>query len=206
MTSGITRPGRFCICGSWISNSGPGPRSLEPRKRACGPAFRPSAPRPTPPNPGSGRRVWGPLPRAAVGHKGCLGAAGLLFSLSLFVRRDWVESPPSTPSGKGGDDSLLILLGGSHSTAAGSAPPREPGSFGPSRLRMKRGHVTSQKTRQGSGWRRGSFTPGIAGARFQRSLALSLSLSLSPLTLRSEERRVGKECLRLCRSRWSPYH
>ena len=25
-------------------------------------------------------------------------------------------------------------------------------------------------------------------------------------TRRSEERRVGKECLRLCRSRWSPYH
>ena len=23
--------------------------------------------------------------------------------------------------------------------------------------------------------------------------------------VRSEERRVGKECLRLCRSRWSPY-
>ena len=28
-----------------------------------------------------------------------------------------------------------------------------------------------------------------------------------PVSLkRSEERRVGKECLRLCRSRWSPYH
>ena len=27
-----------------------------------------------------------------------------------------------------------------------------------------------------------------------------------PRTRRSEERRVGKECLRLCRSRWSPYH
>ena len=26
------------------------------------------------------------------------------------------------------------------------------------------------------------------------------------LRQRSEERRVGKECLRLCRSRWSPYH
>ena len=26
------------------------------------------------------------------------------------------------------------------------------------------------------------------------------------LNARSEERRVGKECLRLCRSRWSPYH
>ena len=27
-----------------------------------------------------------------------------------------------------------------------------------------------------------------------------------PRWFRSEERRVGKECLRLCRSRWSPYH
>ena len=27
-----------------------------------------------------------------------------------------------------------------------------------------------------------------------------------PIVVRSEERRVGKECLRLCRSRWSPYH
>ena len=26
------------------------------------------------------------------------------------------------------------------------------------------------------------------------------------IALRSEERRVGKECFRLCRSRWSPYH
>ena len=30
--------------------------------------------------------------------------------------------------------------------------------------------------------------------------------ALALLILRSEERRVGKECLRLCRSRWSPYH
>ena len=29
---------------------------------------------------------------------------------------------------------------------------------------------------------------------------------LGDLSGRSEERRVGKECLRLCRSRWSPYH
>jgi uncharacterized protein (TIGR02301 family) len=28
----------------------------------------------------------------------------------------------------------------------------------------------------------------------------------SPERARSEERRVGKECRRLCRSRWSPYH
>ena len=25
-------------------------------------------------------------------------------------------------------------------------------------------------------------------------------------SLRSEERRVGKECIAVCRSRWSPYH
>src|SRR3546814_19651737 len=29
---------------------------------------------------------------------------------------------------------------------------------------------------------------------------------LSPKELRSEERRVGKECVSTCRSRWSPYH
>ena len=29
---------------------------------------------------------------------------------------------------------------------------------------------------------------------------------LEMIMVRSEERRVGKECLRLCRSRWSPYH
>jgi MoaA/NifB/PqqE/SkfB family radical SAM enzyme len=30
--------------------------------------------------------------------------------------------------------------------------------------------------------------------------------SLMDASVRSEERRVGKECRRLCRSRWSPYH
>src|SRR3546814_13499478 len=28
----------------------------------------------------------------------------------------------------------------------------------------------------------------------------------SRLVIRSEERRVGKECVSTCRSRWSPYH
>ena len=40
----------------------------------------------------------------------------------------------------------------------------------------------------------GSGVPGVPG----RGNPARLS--------RSEERRVGKECLRLCRSRWSPYH
>src|SRR3546814_8322276 len=31
-------------------------------------------------------------------------------------------------------------------------------------------------------------------------------VGLDRLRDRSEERRVGKECVRTCRSRWSPYH
>src|SRR3546814_10555306 len=34
----------------------------------------------------------------------------------------------------------------------------------------------------------------------------SLSMRASPKARRSEERRVGKECVSTCRSRWAPYH
>src|SRR3546814_8396964 len=38
-------------------------------------------------------------------------------------------------------------------------------------------------------------------------LSLALIMRLALLSgIRSEERRVGKECVRTCRSRWSPYH
>ena len=33
-----------------------------------------------------------------------------------------------------------------------------------------------------------------------------LSVCISSSQIRSEERRVGKECASMCRSRWSPYH
>src|SRR3546814_3589005 len=37
--------------------------------------------------------------------------------------------------------------------------------------------------------------------------AISRRLQEKPIfTFRSEERRVGKECVSTCRSRWSPYH
>ena len=35
---------------------------------------------------------------------------------------------------------------------------------------------------------------------------LALCRDFGPENVRSEERRVGKECLLECRSRWSPYH
>ena len=36
--------------------------------------------------------------------------------------------------------------------------------------------------------------------------ALDSGTDLSHVVERSEERRVGKECSAVCRSRWSPYH
>src|SRR3546814_15309127 len=33
-----------------------------------------------------------------------------------------------------------------------------------------------------------------------------MDMTWGGLPLRSEERRVGKECVSTCRSRWSPYH
>src|SRR3546814_6041015 len=37
------------------------------------------------------------------------------------------------------------------------------------------------------------------------SLGATVNLTI-PALFRSEERRVGKECVSTCRSRWSPYH
>src|SRR3546814_2932119 len=45
------------------------------------------------------------------------------------------------------------------------------------------------------------------GAEIETIEGLAKGLdSLHPIQNRSEERRVGKECVRTCRSRWSPYH
>src|SRR3546814_11888784 len=50
------------------------------------------------------------------------------------------------------------------------------------------------------------FVPSIelSGAYAMAMVAI-LGTTISPY-LRSEERRVGKECVSTCRSRWSPYH
>ena len=46
---------------------------------------------------------------------------------------------------------------------------------------------------------------GTQWARIDFDTLPSLGQS-SIIRIQIEERRVGKECLRLCRSRWSPYH
>jgi folate-binding Fe-S cluster repair protein YgfZ len=40
----------------------------------------------------------------------------------------------------------------------------------------------------------------------QGKIIVDMLLTRAGEAIRSEERRVGKECRRLCRSRWSPYH
>ena len=54
---------------------------------------------------------------------------------------------------------------------------------------------------------RGGHTPSTGHRRpGENTHTHSQTSTHTPLQTRSEERRVGKECLRLCRSRWSPYH
>src|SRR3546814_16506465 len=45
----------------------------------------------------------------------------------------------------------------------------------------------------------------VSGGPGEGPLVFDEGSILGPL-LRSEERRVGKECVSTCRSRWSPYH
>src|SRR3546814_9220732 len=52
-----------------------------------------------------------------------------------------------------------------------------------------------------SRWTRGAYRQGAARWRTRGNLNWSTTL-----LYRSEERRVGKECVSTCRSRWSSYH
>src|SRR3546814_8409207 len=46
----------------------------------------------------------------------------------------------------------------------------------------------------------------IAAHPAQQSISIHFDHYPAPAWTRSEERRVGKECVRTCRSRWSPSH
>src|SRR3546814_16598343 len=64
--------------------------------------------------------------------------------------------------------------------------------------------------------RRTSTTMGISSPRWRTSEIRAAALPsgprlpqsriMQPMAARSEERRVGKECVSTCRSRWSPFH
>ena len=57
------------------------------------------------------------------------------------------------------------------------------------------GFLTSGLNQVGGQCQVGSLTGAVASERVSEALKG-----------RSEERRVGKECASMCRSRWSPYH
>src|SRR3546814_14554203 len=52
----------------------------------------------------------------------------------------------------------------------------------------------------------GTVAQPVPGDPHSIYLLFDLSLRQVILLARSEERRVGKECVSTCRSRWSPYH
>src|SRR3546814_1222369 len=55
------------------------------------------------------------------------------------------------------------------------------------------------------------YALGLVGAAFATDaiglhISFGLLIGMAQSATRSEERRVGKECVSTCRSRWSPYH
>src|SRR3546814_19292482 len=85
--------------------------------------------------------------------------------------------------------------------------------MGPQNIRSKRLVVTQEKTRATVSL---PILPALASsimATKSGALVFILSEHGKPYSrqgfgtkFRSEERRVGKECVSTCRSRWSPYH
>src|SRR3546814_12020814 len=94
-------------------------------------------------------------------------------------------------------------------SACGTASVAGCGSGGPRRYRGSKAAVRSEL---GKNLGRKAMRAGIksvAAVVLAASLA-SPALAQEPIKMgalaRSEERRVGKECVSTCRSRWSPYH
>ena len=65
--------------------------------------------------------------------------------------------------------------------------------------------AAGQNTPASKGWKRGTGWGWIWGKDDEVG-ALNAMTDATRSAARSEERRVGKECHVVCRSRWSPYH
>src|SRR3546814_20236540 len=63
------------------------------------------------------------------------------------------------------------------------------------------GYLIDQFLRDGSNLRDDDY-----GGPVENRIRLLSEVTEALIAVRSEERRVGKECVSTCRSRWSPYH
>src|SRR3546814_21143835 len=74
------------------------------------------------------------------------------------------------------------------------------------------GTFTATTAHSGSLTSLGSIRTSLSGVKEAAKLNVSITIPGTdyqnewPIWVRSEERRVGKECVSTCRSRWSPYH
>src|SRR3546814_11806761 len=59
---------------------------------------------------------------------------------------------------------------------------------------------------KGMGWSLYGPGPEAKKTAYEHTEKVRFKLDSTAILLRSEERRVGKECVSTCRSRWSPYH
>ena len=110
-----------------------------------------------------------------------------------------------------GPHGLGSLLSSQASSPHSKAPSSQCGPWGHRReageIRSGRWEEPTQEEQE----RNGGRLPCPLGHRKAAGLPGEVPCPLRPEVggtpvSRSEERRVGKECLRLCRSRWSPYH
>ena len=98
--------------------------------------------------------------------------------------------------------------------AAGKSSATSAGSAGSDRGTMARDTASSASRAESASSNRGepnrsewkTFTPPSHTADSTARGGSSTEASSRGESGRSEERRVGKECVSLCRSRWSPYH
>jgi glyoxylase-like metal-dependent hydrolase (beta-lactamase superfamily II) len=127
-------------------------------------------------------------------------------------------APAENKDGRFGDRGLTYPLGAP--PAPGQAVEAAPGVLWMRLpLPLALDHINVYAIEDGDGWTlidtgidtpdaRAAWEAALAGPLAGRPVTRVICTHMHPdhIGLRSEERRVGKECRRLCRSRWSPYH
>src|SRR3546814_11302550 len=78
-----------------------------------------------------------------------------------------------------------------------------PGSFAGTKTPFPSALITAGNSSGAEGWRKRLKAEGLPAHPCPMPIPVP---KFAIEMLRSEERRVGKECVSTCRSRWSPYH